>query len=164
MRSIYNELYSNRIGSENEHHFSWITDNIAIGDHMSPYATFDIIINADYPYNHVNHHTICKKQYTYQHRPYTLYSVGLCDNMHDTIAPILHQLLPLVQEDYTTNKDARILFRCFLGKSRSVALAIAYLINICKMTYTDAFNLVKEKRPISKMNEAFQTELQQLYG
>lgn len=158
------ELFFNLAGTFEDDNYSWITDKIAIGSHISPYPPFQIIVNMNYPYNGAIHNLIQRKKHTFDNRHYIIYTLGINDDRTFSIVPILTQLLSLLRDECETHKGARILFHCFAGKSRSVAAALAYLVEIDKMKYEDALSLVKEKRPLVAMNIGFQKELETFYG
>lgn len=56
-------------------------------------------------------------------------------------------------------KGKNILIHCAAGISRSTSFVIAYLIIVKKMTYTQAYLYVKNKRNIINPNEGFQKQL-----
>ena len=157
------EFFFNLAGTFEDDNYSWITERVAIGSHISPYLPFQIIVNMNYPYNGATHNSIQRKKYTFDYRNYIIYTVGLNDDKKFSIIPILTQLLSLLRDECETRKNLRILFHCFAGKSRSVAAALAYLVEIDKMKYIDALQLVKDKRPIVAMNIGFQKELESFY-
>jgi hypothetical protein len=53
----------------------------------------------------------------------------------------------------------RVLVHCFAGVSRSASTVIAYFMATRKMTFAEAFNYVKKKRPIIFPNFGFQKQL-----
>lgn len=53
----------------------------------------------------------------------------------------------------------RVLVHCFAGVSRSASAVIAYMMATRKMTFTQAFEYVKRKRPIIFPNFGFQRQL-----
>lgn len=55
-----------------------------------------------------------------------------------------------------------ILVHCNAGVSRSCAVVIGYLILICKLTYQEAYDCVKEKRGCIKPNSGFDKQLREL--
>lgn len=48
----------------------------------------------------------------------------------------------------------------FAGKSRSISVAIGYLMKTYKLDYDTAFHYVKEKRKVAEPNEGFAMQLQ----
>lgn len=55
----------------------------------------------------------------------------------------------------------RVLVHCFAGVSRSASTVIAYFMATRKMTFTEAYDYVKKKRPIIFPNFGFQRQLQE---
>lgn len=56
----------------------------------------------------------------------------------------------------------RILVHCNAGVSRSATVCIAYLMKIESMTFVQAYNLVKSKRPCIQPNAGFMRQLKEL--
>jgi len=143
--------------------YNFITDTVAIGDYHSSYEQFPIIINANFPHNHVTLDSLktfeCKQLF----RKHTVYSIGLRDGIHEPINKFIDLLMPLLKKEYEKRPHTKILFHCFAGKSRSVILAIAYLIEVHNMTLDDALKLVYEKRPIVCPNDGFMKFLYERY-
>jgi len=42
--------------------------------------------------------------------------------------------------------DIKFLLHCYAGKSRSVAIAIAFMVEVLGMTFDSGLELIKEKR------------------
>jgi len=57
------------------------------------------------------------------------------------------------------NKDESILIHCYAGRSRSVAIVIAYIIDTFGMDYENALKSVKKSRSIAEPNEKFKEQL-----
>ncbi|XP_058192376.1 dual specificity protein phosphatase 1-like isoform X2 [Rhododendron vialii] len=53
-----------------------------------------------------------------------------------------------------------VLVHCFVGKSRSVTIILAYLMKKYSMSVSEALKHVKSKRPIASPNSGFMTQLQ----
>nr|XP_018629364.1 dual specificity protein phosphatase 1-like isoform X3 [Nicotiana tomentosiformis] len=53
-----------------------------------------------------------------------------------------------------------VLVHCFAGKSRSATIVIAYLMKKHGMSLSEAFQLVKSKRPVISPNAGFMIQLQ----
>jgi hypothetical protein len=126
-----------------------ITPFLSIGNHRSSYKPFDIVVNADYPNNYIQN----KKIGRLEHVHCTIFLIGLCDHDSEEINTYIDNLIPRLSLVYQEN--SRILFHCYAGKSRSVVLALAFLVEIVGMTFEDAYELVKEKRPCIKPREHF---------
>ena len=57
------------------------------------------------------------------------------------------------------NKDESILIHCYAGRSRSVAVLNAYIIDTFGMDYENALKAVKKSRSIAEPNEKFKEQL-----
>lgn len=65
------------------------------------------------------------------------------------------ELNPAAQE----HSKGGVLIHCFQGKSRSVALLVAYLMKSQNIPFLTALDLVREKRPIAQPNPNFALQL-----
>jgi len=139
----------------------WITPNVCIGDAESSYEAFDVIVNANYPHNYVKHANIGRKEMT--DYKCTLFLVGMCDHDTEDIIPYVEDLIPRLKIKYKENPSMKILFHCFAGKSRSVCLALAYLVEVLDMKVDEALALIKEKRPHVDPRPLFIQELRNKY-
>lgn len=143
----------------------WITPTLCIGNASSSYEPFHVVVNADYPNNRSRHKTYGRREEEMGKTKCTLYLVGLCD--HDTekenLEGCIAHLIPRLRKRYEENSDTKFLFHCFAGKSRSVALALAFMVEVQGMSFEDALQLVKEKRPIIEPRISFIDMLRQKY-
>ena len=57
------------------------------------------------------------------------------------------------------SSNGRVLIHCSYGISRSSTIVISYLIKKYKMTYHQAIDLVKSKRPVIEPNDGFKRQL-----
>jgi len=135
-----------------------ITDTIAIGDKYSSYLPFDIIINADFPYNQARHGEIK----VYNEHGKRIYAVGLRDHELEPIHSMIQELIPLLEHDMTQH-NARLLFHCYAGISRSVTLAMAWMKHRHAIPITESYSLIQSKRSQAQPNEGFMQVLQELY-
>lgn len=62
----------------------------------------------------------------------------------------------------TCLKKTNVLIHCMMGVSRSASLVIWYLMTRGNLTLTEAYNLVKQKRPIINPNRGFVEQLKAL--
>ena len=135
-------------------HFHMITDNIAIGNYMTPYADFDVIFNFNYPYNGVTLGAI-DTEIDYKHGTIqqTLYKIGLLDTTiySDTLMEIFIKLIPYLIE----SKGKRILFHCYAGISRSTTAAILYFMLTTPMSLEQIYTLIISKRTHINPNPTF---------
>lgn len=82
-----------------------------------------------------------------------------CLDLPETdLKPILEQSLPFIQQ--VVSRSENVLIHCNAGVSRTSAVAIAYLMHYEKMTFIDAYDLVKTKRPSIQPNVGFRKQLQ----
>lgn len=72
------------------------------------------------------------------------------------IFPIFNRAFEFIEEGI---KSGCVLVHCNAGVSRCASVVIGYLMKTRRMTYKDAFDLVKEKRPAICPNEGFRTQL-----
>jgi dual specificity phosphatase 10 len=59
------------------------------------------------------------------------------------------------------SQNGKVLVHCVAGVSRSASVVIAYLMNHQKMTLSDAFSFVQERRNKIFPNESFRKQLRQ---
>ena len=105
-------------------------------------------VNANFPPNRIPHGSIGRREEEVYDKKCTLYLVGILDNEKENLDLYLDYLIPRLKAKYEYNPNSKFLFHCFVGKSRSVVLAIAFLVEILGMKFEEALELVKEKRPI----------------
>ena len=156
------DIYKMSEHYEHEHyeheHYDMITDQVAIGNHLSPYEPFDIIVNLCFPENKVKHRQIVKTFLTQK----TIICVGINDRKEENMISLLMNIIPtLVKMYHHNNHNVRILFHCYAGISRSSSVAIAYLMIIHNLSLHKALELVKSKRQIVNPNPGFLNALQQ---
>jgi hypothetical protein len=141
-----------------------ITDKVSVGSCAAGYEPYDLIFNLNYPENNVNKGTVEKifgkrpNDWTGFIKKY-YYAIGMHDRDHpddlETFRKAVRVLKDVIEEQKKTGYDHKILFHCFAGYSRSVALATAYLCLKDGMSVEKAFSLIKEKRKYIGPNEAF---------
>jgi len=64
--------------------------------------------------------------------------------------------------DEAKRQGGSVLVHCFVGKSRSVTIVVAYLMKKHGMTLAQALQHVKSKRPVASPNAGFIRQLQDL--
>jgi protein-tyrosine phosphatase len=82
---------------------------------------------------------------------------------------------PLISEKYKNQKvfewirerskgsnKKKILIHCFMGQSRSAAIVIAYIMQLRRLTYEQAFTLLQKRRPSIRPNDNFIQQLLKL--
>lgn len=83
--------------------------------------------------------------------------VSCLDLPETDIKPVLNECLPFVFKAVESRNN--VLIHCNAGVSRTSMVAIAFLMHYKCMTYEDAYNLVKEKRPAIQPNAGFKQQL-----
>jgi protein-tyrosine phosphatase len=136
--------------------YNWIDNNVAIGNFLTPYNEFDIIVNLNYPFNGVKHNSI---QINHENGK-LVYRIGCYDSEEEEMGDLLAIVIPDLVHQYLLNNKVKILFHCYAGISRSSTLAIAFLCMAKGYTLRDAYDLVKKKRPIVNPNKGFVKALQ----
>ena len=135
--------------------YHMITDNIAIGDLLSDYTPFDVVINLNFECNslHFNHHdlktsTSVNKQVTY---------IAIYDSPEEKafMKMVLYSVIPTLIQFLRQYPLSKVLFHCYAGISRSASLGIALLAHMENLSYEVAFERVKEKRGQVKPNSGF---------
>jgi len=149
----------------------WIIPTVCIGDYNSSYFGFDVVVNANFPYNRIPHRKIGRREEPNVLYPdcnlylgCTLYLVGLCDHDEENIDDYVSNIIPKLKKIYDENPDTQFLFHCFAGKSRSVAIALAFLVEVMGMAFEDALGRIKEKRPIIEPRPSFIKTLRMKYN
>ncbi|KAH7435288.1 hypothetical protein KP509_06G057800 [Ceratopteris richardii] len=61
--------------------------------------------------------------------------------------------------DEAKKNGGAVLVHCFLGRSRSVTIVIAYLMKTYGMNFKEAFDVVRKKRPQASPNPGFCSQL-----
>jgi protein-tyrosine phosphatase len=134
-------------------HLSYITDKIAVGDHLSNYQPFDVVVNLNYSENGVNRYEIHRSTDGTK----KIYKIGLLDGPDEPMGDILKQLIPELLE---IEPEPKILFHCYAGISRSSTCAAAYYAKKNKVSAEEALKVLVEKRSIIRPNPGFLQALQ----
>lgn len=115
---------------------------------------FDLVINLDYPNNG------CKKKdmVISDFKP-RIIKIGMIDGCVDK--RLMKKLFDFVGSQINSfiKKDKNVLVRCYAGRSRSCSFVIAYLMKYKKMSFDEAYDLVKRKRPCVEINKWFAKNL-----
>ena len=134
-------------------HLSYITDKIAVGDHLSNYQPFDVVVNLNYSENGVNRYEIHRSTDGTK----KIYKIGLLDGPDEPMGDVLKQLIP---ELLAIEPEPKILFHCYAGISRSSTCAAAYYAKKNKVSAEEALKVLVEKRSIIRPNPGFVQALQ----
>ena len=141
---------------ETHHTYDMITDHVAIGSRQASYDGFDIVVNMDYPYNHVLLGSIT-------HSVEGEVNVLRCgfedgkDGMPVESVTFLLNVLDALRPLQDT--PMKILFHCYAGISRSATAAILYLAKQENVSTKNMLAFVQQKRPRVCPNPSFQKEL-----
>jgi len=171
--TIQHPYYINLIGQNNS--YNTITENISIGDYLSSYTPFDIVINLNYPDNRAPYHGMSGVKHKLNNEK-TIYilSIGILDYKDENIISLIRNLFPKIRylmtyltkdltKDLTTDLEKlatpKILFHCYAGISRSSTIAIAYLAKTLHKSVHEIYNIVKSKRNCIRPNYGFVKKL-----
>lgn len=143
---------------------NYITPNICIGDCESSYIDFNVVININYPYNRITHQKIGRREEYKDDHKCNLYLVGMCDHDSENICSYIDIIIPKLKKRYEEDNNIKFLFHCYAGKSRSVAIALAFMVEVMGMSFDDALLLCKEKRPIIEPRKLFIDMLRDRYS
>lgn len=91
---------------------------------------------------------------------FTYKVVDVPDREHVDIAQFFEECFNFIEEGKRTGG---VLVHCFVGRSRSVTIVIAYLMKKHGMSLSEALNLVKSKRSVAAPNSGFMSQLRN-YG
>lgn len=136
--------------------YNMITEQLAVGSLYSSYDGFDVIVNMAYRYDgdgfrrHQMTTSIEGKK--------TIIRIGIHDTPSEPLDKILPHIIPVLLIAIQDGK--RILVHCQAGMSRSASVAIALLSKYDTLSYEEALQLVKSKRPICQPNEGFSKMLE----
>ena len=156
-----NPFYSNCVGLYDKGNSNdWITDTVSIGNWQAWYGPFDVIVNINFPHLPdlpavTVHRTITAFTLPFACGTKTVYAVGMHDDDGEALDQHLDDLLPLLRNAYLVNPNTTFLFQCFAGKSRSVAICIAFLVDVLHMPFDEALALVLKKRKVAKLRPYF---------
>ena len=146
------------------HNKNFITPNVCIGDGDSSYEPFQVVVNANFPPNRIGSGQIGRREECVYNHSCTLYLIGMCDHDSEPLDVYLNYIIPRLKKKYEENPKTKFLFHCFAGKSRSVSLALGFLVEVMDMSFEDALLLVKEKRPIIEPRAKFIDTLRERYS
>ena len=85
------------------------------------------------------------------------YKVSIADSITLKIDTFIENVIDFLEA--CREKGKKVLVHCMLGKSRSVTVIIAYLMKYHKMSYKEAYTLLKAARPIILPNLNFSRQL-----
>ena len=133
--------------------YTMITPTVAIGNYVSSYIPFDVIVNLNFPFNNAEPKLVTVERDSEHDK--TLFNVGLLDHPEEEMDRLLHHIIPPLLKIYKKNPQAKFLFHCFAGISRSSTVAIAFLCSTNNTPLHDTIRYVKSKRSIVCPNDGF---------
>ena len=141
--------------------YDWITERVAIGDQTSSYVGFDMVVNLNFPNNCVVYHSMS----SVRDGNTTIYALGLKDEEYEaeSIKYFMDKLLPILAVAFMENPESRILFHCRAGISRSVSMAIAFMLETTHDSLHEALEQVQQARPVASPNVGFMNTLMERY-
>jgi len=148
---------------EEEDSKHWITPTVAVGGLSSSYECFNVVVNANYPYNHIKQGKITRREENFDNSRCTLYLLGMCDHDQEHLDNYLDLIIPRLSDEFKERPSTRFLFHCYAGKSRSVVLAAAFLVEVMGMELDAALALIQEKRWFVAPRPSFVETLRKRY-
>jgi hypothetical protein len=140
-----------------------ITEWISVGNRRVSYDEYQIIINANYPQNGVKHHESSYETYEIKNDQH-IFAIGLIDQTDDS-SYFLESMKYVIESIEKIKPTRKILFHCYAGVSRSVALCLGYMKTIYPhKTLKELFIKMKRKRPIINSRGAFVDELSRYFN
>lgn len=141
--------------------YDWITDRVAIGDCTSSYQAFDVVVNLNFPNNCAEYQTIG----SVREGKLTIYGIGLKDEEYEaeSLSRFLDHLLPALSVTFMEKPETRFLFHCRAGISRSVSMAIAFMMETTHDSLYDVVDQIQRIRPIALPNVGFMSHLMERY-
>ena len=136
-------------------YYSYIDPSIAIGDHRSSYAGFNVVVNLNYPFNGAERHAVTAKVEKEQ----LVLNVGIEDNPAEPMLDLLQKIIPYLLELRARNRKMTVLFHCYAGISRSSSLAIAYYAKLAGTSLDHTLTIVTTHRPQVRPNPGFMDAL-----
>ena len=78
------------------------------------------------------------------------------DTQQSDITEYFYSTFKFIEEG---RKKGNVFVHCFFGQSRSATIVLNYMIGKYDMSYEDAFDFLKQKRPYVKPNASFEEAL-----
>ena len=88
----------------------------------------------------------------------------MCDHDSENICSYIDIIITKLKKRYEEDNNIKFLFHCYAGKSRSVAIALSFMVEVMDMSFDDALLLCKEKRPIIEPQKLFIDILRDRYS
>lgn len=85
--------------------------------------------------------------------------ISLNDNIKQSLEKAMDDACEIIYKVKSASPPGKILVHCVMGRSRSAAIVMAYLVRYENMTLKDAFELTHKARPIVRPNSRFLADL-----
>lgn len=95
--------------------------------------------------------------YEATNRKFKLKRIAVNDNETQNLKDHFEEAIEFIEE--ARNANAKVLVHCQAGISRSPTIVIAYLMKLKGLKFNDAYNRVRELRPIIAPNLIFMSQL-----
>ncbi len=86
-------------------------------------------------------------------------TLDLEDKIKQDILPSIDIAMKFIKNVTENNPKSKIFIHCVKGKSRSASVVVAYLMLTRNIDYDEAYNILKDKRPIAQPNPGFKNQL-----
>ena len=133
-----------------------ILPNIFVGNYASALSKKFLILNK---ITHILNCGIHLVNLFQKENNFKYLNIPLYDFEYQELEDYVNKTNKFIEEGSTNGN--KILIHCGEGVSRSVSICLMYMIIIKKLTFTEAFNIMNQKRPCSKPNEGFIKQLKQ---
>jgi protein-tyrosine phosphatase len=128
--------------------YDWITDSMVIGNHRTPNALADLVVDLNFPDNQARENQI--------HVLGNVIYVGVIDSIFFDFEPLIDKVMNLLRD----TPHRKILFRCRAGVSRSVTIGACYLAETSGITRAEALERIRRRRRQADPNLRFLQLLQ----
>ncbi|KZW03996.1 phosphatases II [Exidia glandulosa HHB12029] len=85
--------------------------------------------------------------------------IYIADNSKCDILEHFEDTTDFIRDALAINPSNRVLVHCVWGMSRSVSVAVAYLVATRDMFYHEAFEVVQNRRPLARPNDGFAKQI-----
>lgn len=96
---------------------------------------------------------------TSHHEDFKHHRISLNDNVKQSLEKAMDDACEIIHKVKTNDPPGKILVHCVMGRSRSAAIVMAYLVRHENMTLKEAFELTHKARPIVRPNSRFLSDL-----
>jgi hypothetical protein len=134
--------------------YSYIDPYIAIGDRHADPAGFNVLVDANYPANEVEHLEIDMAA-----GEQVVIRVGVKDDASEPILDLIETLVPYLLRLRALNPRLSVLFRCARGISRAPTFAMAYYAKLAGTSLDHTITIFATRRPQIHPNPGFMDAL-----